>query len=313
MTKLNYPLTPIHLQERNEEFTDEYEEFYAMMQQPRYIPVEKTGHDYLRNLCEAKNVYSSSTPQLVPITNRVLFIINALNEMKLNYQLDVFGADAYDSHSYSEPKAVNVIVEFKSPFTQPAVVFSAHHDVNNIHSDNAQDNSASVCNLLDLCSRLSKETVIQKRTIVVFTDKEECGGVGARRFAKKAKANEYGEIDYIINLELTGLGNKFWVDSNNHGADINSKATQRLVELFGEKMWHHKSTPFSDAMPFRSNGLDAVCIGIVPETDNSDRPKLWGICHSMTDSFDKTNKNDMTEFVNVLFQVVQGKIEEEQK
>jgi hypothetical protein len=315
-----YPLTPAHLRpkpnhsERNfdHEYDDyeEYGNYYSGLMEGnsyKYTPYEKTGHDYLRDLCRTKNVYSSSTHTLNPLSNRALFIIQALNDMNLPYKLDIFNRSYSYCFSFDEPKLCNIIVELPSDSKEPAIVLSAHHDVSNIHCDNAQDNSASVCNLIHLCKILSKEK-LNRRVLIVFTDGEECGMMGAKQFVKKAKDKKYGEIEFSLILELTGLGTEFWVDTKNTGGSRNAKSVKRIEEVFGRDKFHHVSTPPSDVGAFRNEFMDASCIGILPKSDLYNH-ELWRICHSPNDTVDKTEEKDMLAFVEVLRQIIQGKPE----
>ena len=294
---------------------DDYASYYQNLinrnnySQYKYVQPDKTGHDFLRDMCKVRDIYSSGVSDLNPLTNRALFIISTLNELNVPYKLDIFNRHNSYNFSYNEPKLCNIIVEFKSTSEEPAILFDSHYDVVNINSDNAQDNTASVCNLLHLCKILSKETP-NRRTIIVFSSGEECGMLGASHLTTQIKQKEYGEIGISYILELTGLGQACWVDTKNYNAKQDCRAVKRIEEVFGKKKFHHVSTPPSNVGQFRSKGLDAVCIGILPKEDIVAH-KLWGICHSNSDSFEKTSRKDMQDFTDVLFQIVQHKSKSE--
>jgi len=75
----------------------------------------------------------------------------------------------------------------------------AHHDVMNVKSDNCNDNSASVINAI-ACKTLMPELN------VAITDGEETGGIGASRAAEKINEGVFGNIEFVLNFELTALG-----------------------------------------------------------------------------------------------------------
>jgi acetylornithine deacetylase/succinyl-diaminopimelate desuccinylase-like protein len=259
-------------------------------------------------MCRVVDEHSSRTHKLNPITNRAMFIINTLNELGLAYKTDIFNRGSSYSFSFDESKLCNIIVEFASENPEPAILFDAHFDIVNNRSESAQDNTASVCNLLRLCKILSKEKV-KRRTIIVFTDAEEISFLGMKNIVKQIKEKKYGEIGISYVLELTGLGTQAWIDSKNTVANKIVKSVERIEEIFGKEKFIHVSTPQSNVIPMRSEGLDAVCIGILPADDLSTHPRLWNICHSSTDTYDKCSQKDMESFVEVLRQIVQGKSE----
>src|ERR1035437_8634935 len=187
-------------------------------------PHIKTGYELLDVMKDVRNIQSSYKPSYSPLTNRASFIINTLNELGVSYELDIFDAAGYDLYDYTNSKLLNIIVKFGSRSGKPAIVFSAHHDISNPHSENCQDNTASVCNLLHLCAKLkgqaygeSKNLLESRPVIIVFTDREEAGGVGARRMSQRLLRGDFGKFEYVINLELTGLGTSVWADTENFG------------------------------------------------------------------------------------------------
>lgn len=267
----------------------------------------KTGYEHLLEMIRIKNVYSTFSPQLNPMTNRFMYVLKELNAMGIKYQVDIFGRDSSTYFSYYDTKLMNVVVEFGQELKeQPAVVFTSHVDVVNIHSENVQDNTASVCNLLHLCEILSKKEIHTQRVIILFNDAEEHGGKGANYFSKQIEKEFYGEIAQIITLELTGLGNKVWCDFDNF------KASDEFIQTIEDVLeidLTPVSTPFSDAYIFRRAGFrNSFCIGILPEDElMSGYPKTWALCHNIADTIEKANGDDMNNFVNILLKFTNKK------
>lgn len=277
------------------------------------VPVIKTGYEWLGEMATVRNQRGYSRHNFSPLTNRAMFILNALNTLGIQYEIDIFDDAGYDLFNYERPKLVNIIVKFGSRSGKPAIIFSAHHDIANPDSDNCQDNSASVCNLIHLCAVLKEQAIgeslniiAQRPVIIVFTDKEECGGVGARRMSGRLLRGDFGEFEYNINLELTGLGKSLWVDTENFRYKSKPASVIKFDDTLGELGYHKVSTPFSDAIIFRRCGIDSVCIGILPleELTSNRRPPTWDICHKDSDTIDKCNAEDMSEFVDTLERLI---------
>ncbi|MDP2692707.1 MAG: M28 family peptidase [bacterium] len=285
-------------------------------------PLIKTGYEWLDEMKDVRNVQSSYKPSQSPLTNRATFIINALNTIGVQYELDIFDEAGYDLYDYSRPKILNIIVRFGSRSGQPAIAFMAHHDVANINSENCQDNSASVCNLLHLCAILkeqaigeSKNIISQRPVIIVFSDKEEVGGTGSRYFSGRMLRGDFGTIEYVLNLELTGLGDRkgIWVDTENikrwkKDILVKTPAILKCDEILGVGGYQEVYTPFSDSFVMRRCGVDSVCIGILPadELIGIGRKETWSLCHSETDTIEKCNEQDMRMFVDILERFVTG-------
>ena len=271
--------------------------------------MKSTAYDFLLDYSSVYNVFPACTAQPNPFSNRVMFIIDTLNKLNVKYTVDIFNYDGskviWGNHSYSSHKLVNIIVEPNPQVTGSATVFVAHHDVANVHSQNCQDNGASVCNLLRLISLIKKSKTESKRTIILFSDHEEGGAIGAKQFASKSmriknsssiQHDIYGTISSVVNLELTGKGKIVWSDCS---FNKNEEELHLLLETtLGQNIPKFK-TPLNDAIMFRKYDYPVLCIGILPEDDLKDKT-TWKICHSINDTIEKCDENDMEDFTNFL-------------
>jgi hypothetical protein len=229
--------------------------------------------------------------------------------MGVKYSIDIFtyeGGDIGWGYNISSHKLINIIAEPNPQATGPAIVFCAHHDVMNVHSENCQDNGASVCNLLRLTALVSSSPADSKRTIVLFSDCEESGARGAKRFASNSSKkrgeeiidhNIYGQISAVINLELTGKGTVVWSDCEAKKAE--NELHESLETTLGRTI-PKLNTPPSDAIAFRRYGYPVLCIGILPEDDMKDK-NTWRLCHSLKDTIEGCDKKNMEEFTTFLF------------
>jgi hypothetical protein len=197
----------------------------------------------------------------------------------------------------------NIYIHFKGK-TDENIVFLAHHDIKNPKSQNCQDNTASVCNLLHLCNLLKVFSNLEKGVFIVFTDEEEkvdFKNSGAARLAQCYKEELFGfkNIEHFFNLELTGRGKIVWADTQ---------------DKYSSKLPHTKlvDTPFNDSTILRYHGIDdTTCIGIFDDADylevyNKGTCDLWKLCHTEEDTFDKIVEEDMTSFVEeILFKLLE--------
>lgn len=188
----------------------------------------------------------------------------------------------------------NIYVHFKGK-TDSNVVFLAHHDIKNPKSQNCQDNTASVCNLIHFCNLLKSLPILNKGVIIAFTDEEEkvnFNNSGAARLAECFREGLFGikNVIHFFNLELTGKGKVLWSDNNN--IFTNQISNNKVVD-----------TPFNDSTVLRYHDINnTTCIGLFSDEDflqvyNQGYCDLWQLCHSEEDTFDKIVEEDMTNFV----------------
>jgi hypothetical protein len=170
----------------------------------------------------------------------------------------------------------------------------AHHDIVNPNIDNANDNSASVINAI-----MIKKLMPQMN--VVLLDGEECGGLGSQRVSDQINEGYFNTIDWVLNLELTGKGGKYFFIGNYPG-----KLTNHIKSIFDCPI---TNTPYNDSVTFRKNGIDSVVINPIPPLNEGKTSSVkWNDdtyldfsmlynCHSSKDTIDTIDINDMKEFV----------------
>jgi len=237
-------------------------------------------YNKIYDFCKVRNLGSvySNTDEPTP---RVKFITDLLESEGIDYELDIFKSRNISCY--------NIIMKGNS--TKMVV---AHHDISNPNIDNANDNSASVINAI-MIKKLLPETN------VVLLDGEECGGLGSQRCSEQINEGYFGKIDWVLNLELTGKGGKYFFIGNYPGVLSN-----HIKSIFDCPI---TNTPFNDSVTFRKNGIDSCVINPIPPLnegktscvkwdDNTylDYSMLYN-CHSKKDSIDTIDILDMKEFV----------------
>lgn len=231
------------------------------------------------DFCKVRNdgSISHNDPQIP--TNRVIFLLKLLEAESIDYELDIF--------PYRDTSAYNIILKGTS---DRMVV--AHHDIVNPNTDNANDNSASVINAI-MIKKLMPEIN------VVLLDGEEFGGIGSQRVSDQINDGKFGHIDWVLNLELTGKGGKYFFIGNYPG-----KLTDHIKSIFDCPVFQ---TPFNDSVIFRKNGIDSCVINPLPvankktyiqfdENTYLDHSLLYN-CHTNRDTLGTISVDDMKEFV----------------
>jgi hypothetical protein len=229
---------------------------------------------------EARNKGNASENGKAP-TPRVSFILALLEKFGIKKNIDAFSYTGRNNF-------YNIILPGTSKY-----IITAHHDIMNPDSDNANDNSASVINAIYLKSLMPEARV-------VLTDGEEIGLIGATRLAEQINQGVYGDIEGVINLELSGLGGENFIIGDNPG-----KINDLIIEMFNPTVI---KTPVSDTTAFRMAGIDSTVLNPLPLLTegvsfiSNDRGFLdnrsWSRCHTDEDSLDHISLDDMISFVN---------------
>lgn len=274
---------------------------------------EMTGYDHLYLMCKhVRNASSSGSGYMNPITPRLKYVMDALSYQGIPFNfvpLDAFhkASDTSEYVDADERKLANVMVQFEGiDPNKPTVVFTAHHDIANANSENCQDNTASVCNLIHLCQELKEyqsNGMLEQNVVVGFTDCEEIGGRGMNMLITQIKNGVYGEVEAMFALELSANGKNVWVQGLQE-----DNATARKIHSVGliEKV----STPYNESMNAARAGLPAVCIGTLTDSEMKNVKKqryceTWALCHRMDDTFERSAvKEDMNEFVETMISLI---------
>jgi hypothetical protein len=220
------------------------------------------------------------------LTPRLKFICKLLGSENISYKVDTNEIRGNITH--------NVIMTGHS-----SKMVVAHHDVSDHRLENANDNSASIINAISIKKLIPELNV-------VLLDGEEFGGLGSQILSNQIIKGDFGIIDYVLNLELTGIGGDNFFIGNYDG-----KLSNRIVELFECPKYQ---TPFNDSTIFEKNNIDTTVINSLPITNGSsplihngkklDTSILYN-CHTDLDSVDKISTNDMTVFVEkVLYKIL---------
>lgn len=231
------------------------------------------------NTCYRNDIYS----------NRLTFLISLLNDLEIPHFVNDFDNKIetyYKNGTSTSLYSNNLIMEGNSN-----LLLIAHHDIRNPDSENANDNSASILNAIAL-------KYLYPNITVVLTDMEEsdCEGV---KILKSNLINKFWgigkpfkkEIIHVVNLELTGVGEKIGISGykRGHGGDCLTNIIQinflvKEIVLPENECWYLKC-------------FDSECISLYNVIDGVDDFSHFKNCHNMDDSVDKINVDNMERFV----------------
>lgn len=237
--------------------------------------------------CKIRNIGGvyNNDPQIP--TPRVNYLMSLLDSEGIYYELDKF--ESKKGWSGKSTTCYNIILKGNS---NKMVV--AHHDIVNPSIDNANDNSASVINAIMIKK-------LMPNIHVVLLDGEEVGGLGSKRISDQINDGYYGSIDWVLNLELTGKGGKYFFIGDYPGT-----LTEHIKSLFNCPI---VQTPFNDSVTLRKNGIDSVVINTLPVLSDGKKSnvkwddntyldyKMLFNCHTEKDTLDTISIEDMKEFV----------------
>jgi len=237
-------------------------------------------YNKIYDFCKVRNLGGTYSNSNEP-TPRVEFLMQLLESEGIDFELDI-----YQSRGNT---CFNLILKGDS---DRMVV--AHHDIVNPNIDNANDNSASVINAIMIKK-------LMPHINVVLLDGEECGGLGSQRVSDQINDGYFGDIDWVLNLELTGKGGKYFFIGNYPG-----KLSDHIKSIFDCPI---TNTPYNDSVTFRKNGIDSVVINPIPPLNEGKTSSVkWNDdiyldfsmlynCHSSKDTIDTIDILDMREFV----------------
>jgi len=200
-----------------------------------------TNYNAIYDFCKVRNNGVSTKNGTVDYPPRVKFIIELLEKLGIDYEMDTYQVGKYKDNNFH-----NIYLRGTSTRW-----FMAHHDVCNHNIDNANDNSASVINAIMLKN-------IRPDVNIALVDGEELPtmGLGSAHFSDRVNNGDFGTVEWVLNLELTGIGGKnFFI------ADMNNLLCDKIFDKFGCPPFN---PPFSDATIMNSRGIMTTVINPLP-------------------------------------------------
>jgi hypothetical protein len=206
-------------------------------------------------------------------SNRLKWLMQFLEELNITYVIEEYGDE-------NDEILRNICI----PGTNDKMII-AHYDIFNFDSDNANDNSASVMNAI-------ATKYLNPEVNITLTDAEEFGGEGAKHLSRiltRHSGNPFPKISWILNLELTGLGDKICVSRYS-----DRKLYENLTEKFNAS---YIEVNRNDAYYLNRKGFDCEVATLVPTVNGELDISHFRNCHRITDSISTISLKDMERFV----------------
>lgn len=233
--------------------------------------------EFCAQKCAAPSIFGNGNET---ITNpRIVYLRKLLTELGIEHELDSWTRSRMEYGEEITYYIYNIYLMGSSN-----CIVMAHHDIVNPDSDNCNDNSASVINAI-------AAKILNPSLTVTITDGEEIGGLGSQRVSEKIKEGYFGEIEFVLNLELSAVGGQSFFTE--YFPD--SPLYQKIQSLFPNTPT--VNVPFHDGKIVRKNGIDCVVINPLPFEDGKLKMELLNYCHSMRDNISLANYDDMDDFV----------------
>ena len=213
------------------------------------------------------------------------------------------------------------------------IVISAHYDAVTLGdgslSRGAVDNGAAVVTLVRVAQTL-RTMKLNSRVRILFTDKEEAGGLGARRFAS---AHQKEPIMAAIVLDVVSSGSAVYFCPSGPSPEpavrqplkwgSDERLGKMVEDVCGEQNLAHirsKALGYTDQRSFWDYGLPSVWIAVLPEAKAhqlwlADNAKSAGLApglgdlsiigaHSEADTPDAVTPEAMATAYNVVLSLV---------
>lgn len=228
----------------------------------------------INEFCAIRNTGGAHTNG-TEMPNRFKWLVEQCEAEGFDYEIDTFQHPRFPNNNF-----YNLILKGTS---NKMVI--AHHDIVNPGVDNANDNSASVINCLVI-----KKQKPEVNVVIVDGEEPPMLGVGSTRLGQQIAAGNFGDIEWVLNLELTGAGGKNFFVGNYPGP-----LTSKIVELFDAPI---VMTPFNDSIPLRRYGVDSTVVTSLPLDEKGElKMEYLFYCHTRHDMLNIVSPEEMKEFV----------------
>jgi len=235
------------------------------------------------DFCNVKEMLDSyaygSFRKLPEYSNRLKFLIGLVEELGIEYEVFTTDYEKYfddDSTVYFH----NLVLKGNSNRW-----ISAHYDVYNEKSQNANDNSASVINAI-----AAKYLNPDINVVLLDAEEQPYASQGSKEHLQYLLINNYDKfkIEFILNLELTGLGRNIVISDNN------GSLLETVKENFSVLI---KNLPPNDSRQFRKKHIDSVCVSTYPLVNGEPNFDHFYMCHKLEDNLESISLEDMKAFV----------------
>ncbi|WP_282124115.1 M20/M25/M40 family metallo-hydrolase [Algibacter mikhailovii] len=221
----------------------------------------------------SKTIHPSGSPEIKLVKN---YVTSQLTALGLEFQIQTDSAKSrYEANKNIELN--NIIARIKGTGKGKALLILSHYDSAQ-YSYGAADDASGVASVLEaIRAHLSTGTKALNDIIILFTDGEEQGLLGAKLFANKHPWAQ--EVGFAINLEARGTAGPSFtlVETNNGNANMMALYTKAGLKYpLGTSLFYsiYKRMPNDgDSSVFREKlDIDGFLFAFIDEHHNYHRP-----------------------------------------
>lgn len=189
-----------------------------------------------------------------------------LHNCRVSFEGKDYRQRQFDRGSREDGRPDNLVVTFHDNPTHKWV-FCAHYDIDPGTTHGANDNTASVCQLLRLCLDLQNEGFEHPDLTILFSDLEEPGNGamahGAYEYCKSRPIN--WQPEFVLVLDVCGIGDTVGISSALHSEAQTEQFKALLIDT--KTPYKLKQTPPSDNVGFSKAGHESVLMIVLPEEE----------------------------------------------
>ncbi|MES2730108.1 MAG: M20/M25/M40 family metallo-hydrolase, partial [Bacteroidota bacterium] len=177
---------------------------------PKELFSAQRAYDHVRRV--AQTPHSIGTPAHAKVRD---YIMDECSRLKLQTGIQHTTATRTLGGRIMAGNIHNIIASIKGRVGEKAIVLMAHYD-SQPHTPGAGDDGAGVAALLETARLLKESKPLKNDVILLFTDGEEVGLLGAQAFVTESKL--LSKVALVINLEgrgNTGVSTMFEVNPEN--------------------------------------------------------------------------------------------------
>ena len=206
------------------------------------------------------------------------YILNQCNGLGFTVQVQNT-TGIYNKGGYVNAASLkNIIAIKKGLHNSKAVVLMAHYDTQ-FNSPGAADDGAAVAAMLETARALQHSGPLQNNLILLFTDAEEIGLLGARAFVQESPLMK--DIGLVVNFESRGnAGPSFMFELNDNNGWAIKEYAGSVAHPFANSLAYevYKKMPnYTDFTPFKEAGIagwNNACIdGFANYHSANDKPQ----------------------------------------
>ena len=206
------------------------------------------------------------------------YILNQCNGLGFTVQVQNT-TGIYNKGGYVNAASLKNIIAIKKGLSNSkAVMLMAHYDTQ-FNSPGAADDGAAVAAMLETARALQHSGPLQNNLILLFTDAEEIGLLGARAFVQESPLMK--DIGLVVNFESRGnAGPSFMFELNDNNGWAIKEYAGSVAHPFANSLAYevYKKMPnYTDFTPFKEAGIagwNNACIdGFANYHSANDKPQ----------------------------------------